>query len=230
MPQTRPLRTVRSFVSRNTKLPPPKEMLYETLGASYGLDQWRSIPLISPFTLFNRVAPVILEIGFGDGDSLFTMAKHHPNQDFIGIEVYRRGIVSLLSKLKDCPLTNLKLFCGDVQEILPRFEPASFDRVQIFFPDPWPKLRHHKRRLIQSKFVTELATFIKSDGILHLATDWQDYASHMMKVLSETDFFINTVPDQSFATRPEYRPKTKYEQRGIRLGHTTSDILFKRKA
>lgn len=221
-------RTVRSFVCRNTKLPPVKEQLFETLWPIYGVEAWQNNEHISPKSLFANAAPVVLEIGFGTGDSLFEMAKNYPEQNFMGVEVYRRGIVSLLAKTEAYPLKNLRLFWGDANEVLQRFENASLSRVQIFFPDPWPKSRHHKRRLIQSTFVSQLAPKFIPQGILHLATDWQDYAQHMMKVLLAEPLFKNTQEGSQCAPRPEYRPPTKYERRGTRLGHVTSDLLFKR--
>lgn len=222
-------RSIKSFVCRNTKLPTSKQVLFQTFWPRYGIDDWQSQSNIIPSLLFEKTGSYILEIGFGTGDSLFEMAKNHPDQNFIGIEVYRSGIVNLLSRLQADPLPNIKIFQGDAQEILQKFESASLDRIQIFFPDPWPKLRHHKRRLIQPAFTMDIAKKLKPQGHLHLATDWEDYAGHMMKVLSLAPDYINTQGVENFAPRPDSRPLTKYEKRGIRLGNSTRDLLFQRK-
>lgn len=172
--------------------------------------------------------PRVLEIGFGRGDSLFKMCQDFPEQDFIGVEVYRPGLVSLLSKLEHCPLSNLKLCLSDALDVLKKLPPASLDKVQIFFPDPWPKQRHHKRRIIQPAFIQQLSQHIKPMGILHLATDWEDYAKHMMRILSDNSDFLNMYGQGQFAPRPRERAMTKYEARGERLGHKTWDLIFQR--
>lgn len=179
--------------------------------------------------LFGRKATKrIIEIGFGMGQSLLAMAMAAPSQDFIGIEVYRSGVGSLLADLEAQHITNVRVFCMDAVVVLEQaISDASVDRVQLFFPDPWPKKRHHKRRLIQSAFVEKVAKKLRTGGVLHIATDWEDYAHHSLEVLSQSPSFINLVDLPSkFIKRPDYRPLTKYEKRGKNLGHGVWDLIF----
>jgi tRNA (guanine-N7-)-methyltransferase len=182
-----------------------------------------------PEQWFGRQAPLVLEIGFGDGESLATMCAANPCTDFIGIEVHRPGIGHLLLRAAELGLTNLRLICLDAVEVLQQYLPDEcLDRVQIFFPDPWPKTRHHKRRLIQPMFVSLLAKKIKSTGLLHIATDCENYAYSILEVLRTTPELQNIKADNGFAECPAYRPTTKFEQRGKRLGHPVWEILFTR--
>jgi len=170
-----------------------------------------------------------LEIGFGRGDALVTMAKAHPEHDYLGIDVHLPGIGHLLMQIEAMQLTNVRIINADAAEVLQHhLPPDSLDAVYLFFPDPWSKKRHHKRRLVQPEFVTLLAKLIKSNGYLHLATDWEDYAQQMLQVLETTPEFINFVIDGGFAPRPPNRPLTKFEQRGLRLGHGVWDLLYHR--
>jgi tRNA (guanine-N7-)-methyltransferase len=179
--------------------------------------------------LFGRDAPVTLEVGFGNGESLAWQAERMPQRDFIGIEVHRPGVGHLLGELERRGLQNVRIFNADAVEVLEsRIPPASLDTVQVFFPDPWHKKRHHKRRLIQPAFVRLLASRLRPGGQLHLATDWDDYARRMQQVMAEsTDLFAPEGP-LPLVARPSSRPATRFERRGERLGHQVSDLLYRR--
>ena len=176
---------------------------------------------------FGRAAPKILEIGFGMGETTAAIAEAHPENDYLGIEVHTPGVGSLLKLIDGHGLANVRVIQHDAVEVLTHMiAAASLDGVHIFFPDPWPKKRHHKRRLIQPALVHLLAQKMKTGACLHVATDWQDYAEQMLAVLRTEPLFGNTAPD--FAPRPDYRPLTKFENRGLKLGHGVWDIVFRR--
>jgi len=176
---------------------------------------------------FGRVAPKILEIGFGMGDSTAAIAAAHPQNDYLGIEVHGPGVGSLLNQIEALGLTNLRVIQHDAVEVLKHMiAPASLDGVHIFFPDPWHKKKHHKRRLIQPELVALLCDRLKPGGYLHAATDWQEYAEHILAVLAAEPKLANTAAD--YAPKPGYRPLTKFEQRGIKLGHGVWDIVFRK--
>jgi tRNA (guanine-N7-)-methyltransferase len=178
---------------------------------------------------FGRHAPRFLEIGFGMGEGLAEIAAAHPQHDYLGVEVHTPGVGALLKQIGERSLTNVRIIQHDAVDVLTHMlEPASLAGVHIFFPDPWHKKRHHKRRLIQPPLVSLLASRLASGGYIHLATDWQDYAEQMLAVLSSEPLLENTVA--GYAPRPETRPLTKFEQRGIRLGHGVWDLVFRRKA
>ena len=178
--------------------------------------------------LFNRKAPKVIEIGFGNGASLAEMAKSKPDTDFLGIEVHRPGVGQLLNLIDKNGLSNLRVACTDAVELLKhRIADNSLDRLQLFFPDPWHKKRHHKRRIIQPDFVKLLAKKIKLGGHLHMATDWQHYAEQMLTDFSDNTNFKNCADDK-YIPRPDYRPLTKFEHRGQKLGHGIWDLLYKR--
>lgn len=180
-------------------------------------------------TIFQRQAPTTLEIGFGTGSSLLEMAKAAPDRNFLGIEVHRPGVGALFMGADEQELTNVRAICHDAVEVLEDWLPdACVDRVQIFFPDPWHKKRHHKRRLIQPEFIELLARKLQVGGIIHLATDWQHYAEQMLEVMSQAQGFTNLSQDNSYIPRPIERPLTKFEQRGHRLGHGVWDLQFKK--
>jgi len=175
---------------------------------------------------FGRSAPKILEIGFGMGDSTAAIAAAHPQNDYLGIEVHGPGVGSLLNQIEALGLTNLRVIQHDAVEVLKHMiDPASLDGVHIFFPDPWHKKKHHKRRLIQPELVALLCEKLKPGGYLHAATDWQEYAEHILAVLAAEPGLANTAAD--YAPKPDYRPLTKFEQRGIKLGHGVWDIVFR---
>jgi len=225
-----PIRPIRSFVRREGRMTQAQVNAWNNFWPIYGLETQTEGPRDLD-AVFGRASEKVLEIGFGDGQSLFKMAKNSPEKDFIGVEVYRTGVGNLLALIAKEQLTNVRIFCADAQEILTHQIPeASLAAVQIFFADPWPKTRHHKRRLVQSDFVSLVAKKLKQGGHLHLATDWENYAHHMMQVLSARTDFLNMAGDGQFTPRPDFRPLTKYEQRGLKLGHGTWDLIFSRLA
>lgn len=222
-----PLRTIRSFVRRIGRTTVAQQRALDEMWPRLGLE-----PGATPLNLvevYGRSAPLTLEIGFGMGDALAPLAATHPEQDFLGIEVHRPGVGRLLSRLGEQGSTNVRVFCADAVEVLKtRIPDQAFDRVLIFFPDPWHKKKHHKRRLIQPDFVQLLRCKLNDGGVLHLATDWQDYAEWMMEVLSVAEGFENISGPGQYVERPDYRPVTKFESRGQRLGHGIWDLMFKK--
>lgn len=221
----KPKRTIRSFVLRQGRLTKGQEQALTHLWPVFGID-YQSGTNIE----FNHSQPTVLEIGFGMGASLVEMAKAAPNKNFLGIEVHKPGVGACLMAIEENQLANLKVMCHDAVEVLENMIPDnSLDKVQIFFPDPWHKARHNKRRIIQPEFVNLISQKLKSGGILHLATDWQHYAEHMLDVLSNAEAFTNLSPTNDYVPRPEDRPITKFEKRGQNLGHGVWDLQFIRK-
>lgn len=217
-------RTIRSFVKREGKLTSGQANAIEECWPRFGVDL--SEQQLDLNVLFGRDAETILEIGFGNGLSLAEMAAANPEQNFFGIEVHRPGVGSLLVQVKKLGLENVRVSLDDAVEVLThQIADASLDRVQIFFPDPWHKKRHHKRRLINAKFITDLVPKLKSGGIVHVATDWENYAEQVLEVLQAEAGLVNTA--SGYAAKPDYRPTTKYEKRGVKLGHGVFDIIFK---
>nr|WP_241263088.1 tRNA (guanosine(46)-N7)-methyltransferase TrmB [Parahaliea mediterranea] len=202
---------------------------FEANWARWGLDYTpEELDLES---LFASPGDIVLEIGFGMGQSLVTMAEAAPNTCFIGIEVHKPGVGRLLHSMAERGVDNIRVFCHDAVEVMRHCIPAqSLDTVQVFFPDPWHKKRHHKRRLIQPPFVELLVSRLKPGGVLHLATDWENYAEQMMEVLSANPALRNVAGEGEYSPRPAHRPLTKFEQRGERLGHGVWDLLFTRSA
>lgn len=216
-------RPVRSFVRREGRLTPAQQRALDDLWPRYGLPA-DDAPL-EPAAHFGREAPLWLEIGFGNGEALRHMAALYPDIDFIGIEVHRPGVGHLLNGLAADGLTNVRVMTGDAADILrARVAAGQLARVLIFFPDPWPKKRHHKRRLIQPGFADELARVLVPDGIVHLATDWADYALQIRAVLGEHPWF-----SEAGTGRPAYRPPTRFETRGRSKGHRVEDLLYRRR-
>lgn len=219
---------IHSFVRREGRMTRAQQRALAQCWARFGVDA--GAVLLDPEALFGRRAPLVLEIGFGDGESLAAMAVAHPQWDYLGIEVHRPGIGHLLLRATKLQLTNLRVLCADAVEVLERHLPdACLDRIQIFFPDPWPKARHHKRRLVQARPVALLVRKLKAGGQLHVATDCEDYAYSMLELFNATPALTNTAEGGGFATRPIWRPLTKFEQRGQRLGHVIRDLLFVRR-
>ena len=221
-----PSRPIRSFVVRAGRLGPGQQRALTDLGPRFLL----------PYTpdrcdldaAFGRHAPRVLEIGFGMGDATVSIAQAQPGTDFIGIEVHTPGVGALLKRIGELDLTNLRLIQHDAVEVLDHMiAPDSLAGVHIFFPDPWHKKRHHKRRLIQPAFVRQLASRIAPGGYLHCATDWQPYAEQMLDVLSAEPSLRNTA--DAYAPRPDHRPLTKFENRGLKLGHGVWDLVFTRR-
>jgi tRNA (guanine-N7-)-methyltransferase len=218
---------LRSFVRRSGRITTAQQRALDTLWLRYGLDKSNLLNLAE---IFGRKAEIHLEIGFGMGDALVTMAKTHPEHDYLGIDVHRPGIGSLLLKIEAERLSNVRVLEADAVEVLQNYlPPNSLAVVYLFFPDPWPKKRHQKRRLVQSEFIHLLAQRMKAGGHLYLATDWQDYAEQMLQVLEATSDFINGYTKGHFAPRPTERPLTKFEQRGQRLGHNVWDLIYWRR-
>jgi len=179
--------------------------------------------------LFGRQAPRMLEIGCGMGESLLAMAAAHPENDYLAIEVYRPGIGTLMRRLAEAGLDNVRIVNEDAVFVLERMLPAAaFAAVYLFFPDPWPKKRHHKRRIVQVPFIQLVHGLLQPGGILHMATDWRDYAEHMLAVMKQVKGFHNVAGTGCRAERPPWRPRTKYEQRARRLGHQVCDLIFER--
>lgn len=221
-----PKRRIRSFVRREGRMTDAQEHALETAMPKWGLRLEDG--MINYQKIFQREAPCVLEIGFGMGASLIAMAKAHPEQNFIGVETHRPGVGALLVELEKNQLTNLRVYCADAVEVLSKAIPnESLDVIQLFFPDPWQKRKHHKRRLIQPEFVDALASKLKPFGTLHLATDWEDYAMHMMKVLTESPTLVNLAGHQQFAERSSHRPLiTKFEKRGQESGRAIWELQF----
>ena len=177
--------------------------------------------------VFGRDAPRVLEIGFGMGDATAAIAAARPETDFIGVEVHPPGVGALLQRIEERALTNLRIVQHDAVEVLERMmAPATLAGVHLYFPDPWHKKRHHKRRLVQAPFVALLADRLAPGGYVHCATDWEPYAQQMLDVLRSEALLRNTA--EGFAERPDWRPATRFEQRGLRLGHGVRDLLFRR--
>ncbi len=218
-------RPIRSFVLRQGRMSNAQTRALETLLPRWGIPYQES--LFDLDAAFGRSAPKILEIGFGMGDSTASIAAAHPQNDYLGIEVHGPGVGSLLNQIEALGLTNLRVIQHDAVEVLKHMiAPASLDGVHIFFPDPWHKKKHHKRRLIQPELVALLCGKLKPGGYLHAATDWQEYAEHILAVLAVETRLANTAAD--YAPKPDYRPLTKFEQRGIKLGHGVWDIVFRK--
>ncbi len=204
-----------------------QERALEQFWPDYGLEP--ADELLDLATVFGRSAPRVLEIGFGMGDALAEMAQAQPENDYLGIEVHRPGVGRLLANLEEQGSGNVRVFCHDAIEILQKQIPdQSLDRVLLFFPDPWHKKRHNKRRIVQLPFVELIRAKLKSGGVFHMATDWQDYAEWMMKVMNSAEGFENLAGTGQYSERPDYRPTTKFERRGHRLGHGIWDLLFKK--
>lgn len=224
-------RPVRSYVIRGGRLTGGQARALDRLWPQWGIDTEETGGSLDLPALFGRRAPVIVEVGFGAGEATWRTALAHPEQDFIGIEVHRPGVGRLLMAIDEHALRNVRIACQDavifLRESIP---PASLAGVRIYFPDPWPKKRHHKRRLVQPGFVETLARCIEPGGILHLATDWAPYAEHMIRVLAGNRAFRNLSHSGDYSPRPEWRPETRYEKRGKRLGHRVFDLIYERVA
>jgi len=210
-------RTVRTFVRRQGRITKAQKKALKDLLPIYGLDPKEPINFEK---IFNRKALIVLEIGFGMGNSLVEIAKTNPQHDFLGVEVHCPGVGCCLNAIKKEQLTNLRVINQDALEVLDKYIfNDSLDKILIYFPDPWPKKRHHKRRLISTKFLELIFPKMKSDAILHIATDWQPYAESIMEILSHFNGFENRAGQGKFSQRPKWRPFTKFEKRGERLGH-----------
>ncbi len=235
-----PHRVVRSFVTRDGRLTPSQQKALDELFPRWGLDpklsdgrtgepgdgetwtfDWEAI--------FGRPSKPILEIGFGNGENLAEQASKNPDNDYVGIEVYRVGVGRLLNQIEHRQLTNLRVICADAVEVLNhRVADESLSGLWLFFPDPWHKKRHNKRRLIQPAFVEQLLTKLKPGGIIHLATDWENYAEQMMEVMTAAKGCTNCAGENQYSPKPDSRPTTKFETRGEGLGHGVWDLIFQK--
>lgn len=225
--QEKGLRRIRSFVRRQGRLTEGQSRALQEHWNEYGLALEEGHNPINIEAVFGRNAPTILEIGFGNGDSLLAMAEKAPEKNFIGIEVHRPGVGAIINNAQRAGIKNIRVYCEDAVEVLNRAIPdQSLVGVQLFFPDPWHKKRHHKRRIVQPGFVKLIADKLVAGGYFHMATDWENYAEHMMAVMSANHSFINKAGENAYSPRPDYRPETKFERRGIKLGHGVWDLIF----
>ncbi len=224
-PGTKP-RPIKSFVLRQGRKTKAQQYALDHYWPVFGIDE--SDQPLDFAGLFGNDQPVTLEIGFGNGDSLATMARAAPERNFIGIEVHSPGVGHLLHLVNEYQLSNVRVINYDASEVLnKRIVKDSLDCVQLFFPDPWHKRRHNKRRIVQPEFAALIASLLKKGGVLHMATDWEDYAIHMAEVMEAgTDFANCHAGDSPYSPRPEFRPLTKFENRGLKLGHGVWDLLY----
>jgi tRNA (guanine-N7-)-methyltransferase len=219
-------RPIRSFVLRQGRFSPGQQRAYEMLMPRFG------VPFSPAFldleAVFGRKAPKILEIGFGMGETTARIASEHPENDYLGVEVHTPGVGALLKRVDELALTNVRVIQHDAVEVVrDMVPPGSLAGVHVFFPDPWPKKRHHKRRLLQLPFAELLASRLAPGGYFHVATDWQEYAEHILATLGVVRDLEN--PHPGFAARPADRPETKFENRGRRLGHGSWDTIFRKR-
>jgi len=222
-------RTIRSFVQRAGRITRAQQRALEELWPRYGIDPGPDV--LDLDATFGRGAPRVLEVGIGNGETLLELAGRRPEADFIGVEVHSPGIGHCLLGIESRGLTNVRLIARDAVEVLEKQIPdGSLDELLLYFPDPWPKKRHHKRRIVQPPFAALVARKLKPGGIFRLATDWAPYAEHMLEVLSANPAFANRAPGGRFVARPESRPLTKFERRGEKLGHEVFDLEFTRVA
>jgi tRNA (guanine-N7-)-methyltransferase len=215
-------RTIRSFVRRAGRMTPSQQKAMQELWPRYGADF--DDQLLAFEELFGRTGDVVLEIGFGNGESLVQQAAANPDKNFIGIEVHEPGVGHAMLQARDADISNLKLIVHDAIEVLTQQIPAaSLARVNLYFPDPWPKKRHHKRRIVQHEFLKIIAGRLRDGGILNIATDWENYAEHIDAVIAESERFTCLERREHDGERPLDRPRTKFEQRGLRKGHRIFD-------
>ena len=226
-------RRIRSYVIRAGRMTVGQERAWNECWPTYGVNY--AADRLDLDALFGRSAQRMLEIGFGNGDAILAFAQRHPDFDCIGIEVHPPGVGHLMLSARAAQLTNIRALCHDAVEVLTHcIAPASLDQVHVFFPDPWHKKRHHKRRLVTNEFVRLLVSVLKPNGVIKMATDWEHYAEQMLAVLSANTELQNLAPlhpecHSGFAVRPEHRPLTRFERRGHRLGHGVWDLTFQKK-
>ncbi len=221
------IRKVRSFVKREGRLTKGQALALEKYWQDMGLNHEDG--LIDPVSLFGNSNPVVLEIGFGMGKSLVEMAKNDPEKNFIGVEVHRPGVGACIALAKEQEVTNLKVYEHDAIEVLADcISDQSLSTVQLFFPDPWHKKKHHKRRIVKPEFVESIRQKLKVGGVFHMATDWENYAECMLEDMQSSPGYENLSDTNDYVPRPDSRPLTKFENRGQRLGHGVWDLQFKR--
>ncbi len=221
-------RHIRSFVLRAGRMTHAQERALAELWPVFGADL--SAGTLDFPALFGRQAPRCLEIGFGAGEVIGSLAENHPHIDYVGIEVHRPGVGRLLLRASQRQLNNLRIICHDAVEVLERaVQDGSFDEILVFFPDPWHKKRHHKRRLIDAAFTATLAAKLRPNGVLRLATDWQAYAEQMLEVCNANPQLASLSADETYVPRPDFRPPTRFERRGERLGHGVWDLAYRKR-
>ena len=218
---------IRSYVRREGRITKAQTRALAELWPEYGIDSVEGF--LNFKQVYGRDVPNIVEIGFGDGSALLSMAAGNPQCNFLGIEVYRPGVGSLLLKLKQYGLSNVRVIMDDAVTVMQKsIDKESLSKVLVFFPDPWPKKRHHKRRLLQRDFLATVVERLNIGGFVHVATDWEDYAASILTLFEHESRLTNTSPVNGFVERPPYRPLTKYEKRGTSQGHRVWDVMFKR--
>ncbi len=218
-------RTIRSFVRRSGRLTPSQQRALSDLWPEYGIDY--SPTMCALDSMFERAAPVVLEIGFGNGETLVQQAAANPDLNFLGVEVHEPGVGHCLLKAREAGINNLRLIMHDAVEVLTlQIPPLSLERVNIYFPDPWPKKRHHKRRILQPAFLELIHSRLRPDGALHIATDWANYAEHIDEVFETCGLFVCDERREHGGEAPLDRPQTKFERRGLRKGHRIWDWRF----
>ena len=216
---------IKSFVSHRAHMTPSQKDAFDRLMPVWGIPYQPQI--LDLENTYQRTAPTILEIGFGMGETTLKIAQARPDDNFLGVEVFPSGVGALLKRIEDADAKNIRIIQHDAVEVVrDMILPATLGGVHIYFPDPWPKKRHHKRRLIQAPFIQLLASRLAPGAYIHCATDWEHYAEQMLEVLSGCNLLDNKY--DGFAPRPDYRPQTKFETRGLRLGHGVWDLIFTR--
>jgi len=226
MSDNKHLRTIQSFVRRSGRLSKAQRIGLNELWPNYGVEIIDGV-MLDFDQLFTQNQDVILEVGFGNGDSLLEMATNQPQTNFLGIEVYEAGVGRLINEANKHQLSNLKIIKNDAVEVLRHhIKDDSLSVFQLFFPDPWHKKKHHKRRILQTSLLDMLSDKLKTQGTIHIATDWENYAEHIMETMEAHPHFKNTLGDHIYSPRPAHRPLTKFENRGQRLGHGVWDIIF----
>ena len=225
MTEVKYLRKIQSFVRRSGRISKAQSIGLNELWHDYGVDlNEKKLDFNKLFLSKNNVT---LEVGFGNGDSLLEMAIDQPNQNFLGVEVYEAGVGRLINEANKNKLSNLKIIKDDAVEVLTNnILDNSISNFQLFFPDPWHKKKHHKRRIVQISFLDLLSKKLKKDGVVHIATDWENYAEHIMELLESHSHFKNCAGVHMYSLRPKNRPLTKFENRGQKLGHGVWDIIF----
>jgi tRNA (guanine-N7-)-methyltransferase len=219
-------RSIRSFVRRAGRLTPSQQRALDELWPEFGVDYEPDV--LDLGELFGREAPRVLEIGFGNGETLVQQASENPEADYLGIEVHEPGVGHCLIAARDAGISNLKLITHDAIDVLQQLPPASLQRINLYFPDPWPKKRHHKRRIVQPSFITSCAGLLVPSGSLHVATDWANYAEHIDAALSESTLFTCAERREHAGDEPLDRPMTKFERRGLKRGHRIWDWRFEK--
>ena len=220
-------KSIRSYVVRAGCMTDGQRNAFDTSWPTYGLKL--ADGAIDTDAVFGRTGPKVLEIGFGMGDSLLQMAAAEPETDFIGIEVHPPGVGTLMNTAKAEGISNLRVYLADANDVLEEcFASQSIDRLQLYFPDPWHKKKHNKRRIVQPQFVQLVREKLRPDGVLHMATDWEHYAEQMLETLDAAEGFENIAGIGQYSSRPDYRPMTKFEKRGERLGHGVWDLIYKK--